>query len=327
MITEELLASKEDNQKGFRIDSRSWFLTYPKCGLTKDNAMLLLKEKLSDKFLGVVIARELHEDGTPHLHVYVLLKRKFNCKNALYWDLEGYHGNYQSARDINAVVKYIKKDGDILQEGDIDWKEKVDAKKEHRRALYKGLIEGTTTLSKVVDEDPLMLAGLRHLKQDLDAYRQAKIEPYEAPDVRGIWVYGPPGVGKSYQVRKAESDLYLKSQNKWWDGYTGQKAVLIDDFDKQGQCLSHYLKIWADRYKCTGEIKGGQTPLCYERFYITSNYHPRDIFPNTEDSELLEAIQRRFKVIHMLDRNLCLDGYFPDEPMLAKRKTFIEDTN
>ena len=50
------------------------------------------------------------------------------------------------------------------------------------------------------------------------------------------------------------------------------------------------------------EVKGAQVSLCHERFFITSNYHPKDIFG--EDEILLEAILRRFKIIHMVDKTL-----------------------
>jgi len=322
------LEAVPQGKKPFRIDSKSFFLTYPQCPLTKEEALNLLKTKLEAKPIrGIVVAAELHKDGSPHIHAYVLLQKQFNCQNVKFWDLGNYHGNYQKARDINAVVKYISKDGNIIEEGDISWAEKVDAKKERRRALATELIAGTKSLDQAVVEDPLLLFGLKHLKQDLDTYRQVAIKPLETPDVRGIWIYGAPGIGKSYKVRELEADLYSKAQNKWWDGYTGQKAVLLDDFDKPGCCLSHYLKIWADRYAILGEIKGGQVPLAYERFYITSNHHPSELFTAMEDPQLLAAIERRFKIIHMVDRTLGLDGYYPEEPVLGKRKTIFEENN
>lgn len=79
-------------------------------------------------------------------------------------------------------------------------------------------------------------------------------------------------------MRTLEKDLYIKAQNKWWDGYQGEEAVLIDDFDKQGVCLAHYLKIWSDKWKCTGEIKGATIPLNFKRLYITSNYRIEELF-------------------------------------------------
>lgn len=60
--------------------------------------------------------------------------------------------------------------------------------------------------------------------------------------------------------------------------------------------MGHYLKIWTDKWACTGEIKGSTIPLNYDRFYITSNYSPEKLFD--EDDELLKAIRRRFEVTH-----------------------------
>ena len=38
-------------------------------------------------------------------------------------------------------------------------------------------------------------------------------------------------------------NLYVKSSTKWWDGYTNQDVVLVDDLDSDA--LKHYIKIWA----------------------------------------------------------------------------------
>lgn len=69
---------------------------------------------------------------------------------------------------------------------------------------------------------------------------------------------------------------FLKAQSKWWDGYSGQEAVILDDHDNP--CLGHYLKIWADKYACKGEIKGGTIPLSYKTFVVTSNKHPETLY-------------------------------------------------
>lgn len=124
----------------------------------------------------------------------------------------------------------------------------------------------------------------------------------EAPTCRGIWIFGKPGTGKSHSVRTFELELYIKPQNKWFDGYAGEEAMLLDDFDTNGKCLGHYIKIWADKWRCSGEIKGATVSLQHQRFYITSNYHPSEIWSDEGDAVLLEAIERRFFIVEKLNR-------------------------
>lgn len=308
MEIERARSRSQEKAKKFNINSQSWFLTYPKLDKSKEEALALLKNKLAGKpYKGMVVCRELHQDGSPHIHAYVLLNERFNCRNERFWDLDGHHGDYQKARDIAAVSKYIKKDGDFIEEGQIDWKEKLDAKKAHRKYLGELMIKEGTTLKDLLHEDPSLALEAANLQKSLAACKQAMLEPCTTDDVKGIWLMGPPGVGKSHLVREIEPSLYLKAQNKWWDGYTGQKAVLIDDFDLQGACISHHLKIWTDRWGCTGEIKGAQIPLAHERFYVTSNYSPEQIFGQKKEEDrtdlvLVEAIKRRFKIINIENR-------------------------
>lgn len=293
----------QNNQ--FRVQAKSWFLTWPNCPLSKEEALDLLKA-IQPRLVSAVICREIAPTtGLPHLHAYVQLPTRLDCKNPRYWDLGQCHGQYEKARNIDDCVKYIKKDGDLLEFGEIDWTEKVDSRKEHRRCLGKRIIEGEP-LADVVRDDPSLLFGLHKLRQDVSAWTQISTLALDAPDTRGIWIYGGPGLGKSRYVRHLEPSLYLKAQNKWWDNYQFEKAVLIDDFDKQGICLAHYLKIWADRYACNGEIKGAHVPLVHHKFYVTSNYSIDDLFPKDQDPQLNHAIHRRFKTIHFTDQTLSL---------------------
>nr|AFB81519.1 replication associated protein [Cotton leaf curl Rajasthan virus] len=104
--------------------SKNYFITYPKCSLTKEEALsqlLNIQTPTSKKYIR--ICRELHEDGTPHLHVLIQFEGKFKCQNMRFFDLVSpsrsahFHPNIQGAKSSSDVKSYIEKDGDILDWG------------------------------------------------------------------------------------------------------------------------------------------------------------------------------------------------------------------
>lgn len=111
------------------------------------------------------------------------------------------------------------------------------------------------------------------------------------------WLFGKPGIGKSRACQQIWPNAYWKAANKWWDGYSGESCVVLDDLGTDH--LSEYLKRWADRYKVSGEIKGGGIGLTYDTFVITSNFHPAVLFANVPEPTR-EAIQRRFQVVEIV---------------------------
>ena len=238
----------------------------------------------------VVWQLEKGEQGTPHYQGYVELEtqqrlsacKKINARAA--WFIR--NGTQQQAID------YCTK-SDTRVEGPWELGEKGKGQGKRSDLDHVGeLIKEGSSIQEVADEYPALYMqygrGMRDLQQVLQSH-------YNHDEVRGIWYWGAPGNGKSHTARAEHPDAFIKSQNKWFDGYGGQKSIVLDDLDKLGGAhLGHYLKIWADKYACTGEVKGSTVNLQHEVFVITSNYHPDTLWP--DDDELRKAICRRFKI-------------------------------
>lgn len=121
--------------------------------------------------------------------------------------------------------------------------------------------------------------------------------------ITGLWIWGPPRVGKSHQVNIAYPHAYRKPHShKWWDGYQGEPIVWIDDMDIYDKPLGGLVKIWADRYAFQAEQKGGSTCLIRPtKIVITSNYSIDEIWGANEVS--CEALKERFRLVHKLSRD------------------------
>lgn len=93
-------------------------------------------------------------------------------------------------------------------------------------------------------------------------------------------------------------DHYPKLCNKWWEGYQGQKNVIMDDIDPDlAKCLKQHIKLWGDGYTVVLEVKGGAVKDNYLNFIVTSQYSIRECFT---DEKYYQAIKRRFKEIHLV---------------------------
>lgn len=205
-----------------------------------------------------------------------------------------YHGNYENAKCDVAARKYAEKGGVYISTFDLDAKAKKKAARNHE------LLTGD--LKQMVDKGIIGLTQLAAIEKGRALY-QSLTPPVDADGVRGVWVVGETGVGKSHFVRTqyAAKDLYLKGINKWWCGYTGQKAVLIDDLDFHGATVEfgHYLKRWTDKWSDSVEIKGGRVNLHHEVVYVTSQYEIKELWPGEQHERLRDALERRFTRIEL----------------------------
>lgn len=111
-----------------------------------------------------------------------------------------------------------------------------------------------------------------------------------------VW-WGPTNCGKSHAAwQAAGGDAYPKDpRTKFWDGYDGDNHVVIDEF-RGGIDISHILR-WFDKYPVRVEIKGSTKPLMATHFFVTSNIHPRDWYPDL-DNDTIDALLRRMTITH-----------------------------
>lgn len=117
----------------FRLSTKNLFLTYPQCNGSREGLVALLQQKLGGWGIEwYIVAQEQHADGHNHLHAAIGLTRKCDIRNPNALDYEGSHGNYQSARDPAATVRYCQKDDENpLTFGELP----TDSKAAKKRAL------------------------------------------------------------------------------------------------------------------------------------------------------------------------------------------------
>lgn len=288
----------------FYISQKTFFLTFPHCEYDKKKVFDYFLVKHKPNIL--IVSQELHQDGSHHLHLWLEFENRITIRDSSYFDLPENHCNIGHMEDKkrnskNNVIRYLTKfDKDPLVYGtEINFK---------KRGMICEYLKNGESLTKIIDMYPEELYNYDKLRNNINLYQIDKKEVNKFIIRKGFWIYGKSGIGKSYLVRIAFDDLYEKQNNKWWDGYSNEKNVLIDDFDKSCLHLSYYLKIWGDNYRFKAEIKGGVIQPTYTKIIITSNYSIENLFGKTikkdeeVDYELINAIKRRFKEIYMEKR-------------------------
>lgn len=235
----------------------------------------------------IVYGKEIGASGTPHLQGTVIFPSQRTLVSVIK-KLPGCH--VEVCKALEQSITYCKKDGDVTERGIPPISKEEQGKGEKRRwgdirvACEEGRFE------ELPDD-----IRYKNLKLN-EAHRSLALRSRALTDSTDqmLWYWGPSGSGKSRKARTDYPDAYLKMCNKWWDGYTDQDTVIIEDFDTKHEVLCHHLKIWGDRYPFPAEIKGNTITIRPKLIIVTSNYSPEHIWGREAD---LEPILRRFKLI------------------------------
>lgn len=117
----------------------------------------------------------------------------------------------------------------------------------------------------------------------------------------GVWYFGETGAGKSHEAFQnfsPETHYVLPNDNGWWDGYTQQETVIINDF--RGHIKYDELLTLVDKWPHSVKRRGREPlPFTSSKVIITSSLSPEDVYHNRHDKDDIAQLLRRFEVIQL----------------------------
>lgn len=244
----------------------------------------------------VVYGREIGENETPHLQGFFCLRTKKRLATLKKF-LNRAHLEVKSKKStMKQASDYCKKEGNFWEWGTLP----EDSTSKGLKVIAENYDE-TVELAKQGRIDEI---GAEHLLKYYPTIKKIQNDNKKMPSnldwttPPNIWIWGPTGTGKSYRAREILGDkFYTKiAANKWWDKYNGEDGVLIEDMDVTHSYMGYYLKIWADKYAFSVEVKCSGDLIRPKVIIVTSNYPIDMVFP---DKSIHQPLLRRFQIIHM----------------------------
>lgn len=228
----------------------------------------------------VVIGKEVGESGTPHLQGYIefpnakRLETLKNLHNKIHW--EARKGTASQAANYCKKDKVFEERGEISRQG-----ERTDL-----NGIGAKILTGAS-INEIMEENP---GAYIKYHRGINAMKNATLS-HRSEKPNTFYIHGVAGVGKTRSVHDKHDakDIYIKNNNKWWDGYNQQKVILIDDFDPKGWNFKDLLKL-LDRYHYEGEVKGGHIKINSPYIYITCDKHPREFWSGNDYDQFIRRI-------------------------------------
>lgn len=228
--------------------------------------------------------------GTVHIQGYVYfatlksLKQMKELHEKAHWEYQ--RGTCAQAAD------YCKKDGDYFEWGTPPLTQQEKGNKEIERWDLALKCAKTGDFDSIPSD--IYLKYVRNIKM---IYAENQVVPEQLTgELVNVWYWGEPGSGKSSKAFTENPGAYIKGANKWWDGYTGQDAVIVDDMDIYLKSLAREFKMWGQHQPFAAEIKGGSVCIRPKKIIVTSNYTIDQIW---EDETTREAMHRRYTEIYI----------------------------
>lgn len=268
-----------------RLDCVNLLLTYndPEGKIFGDMSLLdqLIENfKEYEPIYGVSCKEKAPTTGMTHYHVYIKLKRRCQKKDGRsLLIVETIRPNIEMVRNnIKAIIKYVKKGGYYAEYGTcpVELNDTKISKIDKANVMINGDLEKLYLNGTLGAVDVIRAQKLRSIFQ-----LARPVEKYSKKLV--LWFKGETGEGKTRKAfeiaEKFNLSFWMTNDSlKWYDGYTGQELVIIDDFRKNMLGDWNYLLRLLDGYGLAVQVKGGFTTWKPKIIIITSPATPHEAF-------------------------------------------------
>ena len=191
--------------------------------------------------------------------------------------------------------EYCKKDGDWWEKGIFN----SQGQRTDMEAIKKA-IDNEESMRVIADDH---FGDYIRYHRGFEAYRELiqkeKAREYRRVEVVVLW--GETGTGKTRTAMEEANYKIEGAKMAWWDGYEGEKIILIDEYDSQIS-ITELLNI-LDGYQLRLPIKGGFTYARWTKVYITSNIEPHEWHPKAKEAHR-EALMRRITYVKQVCRSV-----------------------
>lgn len=191
---------------------------------------------------------------------------------------------------------YCSKENDLVKVGD----EPAQGARGDIKESCDEIMCGKRTAEEICVENPEFF---HQYGRTLDRIQEiAYRKRFRTEMTKGIWITGPSGSGKShnaFQNFHPETHYNKNLCDEWWDGYTGQETVILNEF--RGQIKFAELLDLCDKWPKTVKVRNkAPVPFLAKTLIVTSVKKPEEIFIH-QTGEPWEQFTRRFEVLTLCE--------------------------
>lgn len=231
----------------------------------------------------MVAQMEIGESGTLHYQGFLQMERSVRIARLKEW-LPSAH--FEKRRGTSDEARaYCMKEGRL--EDPIEWGQYTTQGQRSDLLLIKRKLDQGTRLVDILEDEACFSTVLRNHRA-LQWYQSVK-KRVAAPITEVVVIVGPTGTGKTTYAKQFRTTWFaLDPMTTWWDGYTDEKCVILDEFIGKGLSMEAF-NMLVDGTRVLMPIKGGYVQSNADCLVITSNLMPEKWWPTA----YLDAFKRR----------------------------------